>query len=106
MAGTPTGPVSFSDGTTPIAGCAAQALSGNTATCTVTYTSSGSHSVTATYGGNTNFAASAPSGAVKQVVGTAPAAPIVTSISPDFGPATGGTKVPDQGRQPVPGHRR
>ena len=90
-AGTPTGTVSFSDGTAPIGDCTAQALSGTTATCTVTYTSSGSHSVTATYGGDANFAASAPSKKVNQVVGPVPPAPVVASISPAFGPAAGGT---------------
>ncbi len=92
-AGTPTDTVSFSDGNTPIAGCTAQALSGSTATCAVTYTSSGSHSVTATYGGDTNFAASAPSNVVSQVVGTVGPAPVVASISPAFGPGAGGTKI-------------
>ena len=92
-AGTPTGTVSFSDGTTPIAGCAAQALSGTTATCTVTYTSDGSHSVTASYGGDTNFAASAPSNVVSQFVGTVGPAPVIASISPAFGPAAGGTGI-------------
>ena len=91
--GTPTGTVSFSDGNAPIAGCTAQALSGNTATCTVTYTSGGSHPVTATYGGDTNFAASAPSKVVSQVVGTVGPAPVVASISPAFGPGAGGTRV-------------
>ncbi len=74
-AGTPAGAVSFSDGSTPVAGCTAQALTGTTATCTVTYASPGSHPVTATYGGDANFAASAPSNVVHQVVGPVPPRP-------------------------------
>ena len=89
--GTPTGTVSFSDGSAPITGCTAQALSGGTATCTVTYTSPGTHSITATYGGDSNYAPSPPSNTVSQLVDVL--APVVTSISPVFGPGAGGTKV-------------
>jgi hypothetical protein len=88
---TPTGTVSFSDDSTPITGCTTQALSGGTATCTVTYTSVGTHSVTATYGGDSNFAPSPPSNAVDQLVTVS--APVVTSITPAFGPGAGGTTV-------------
>jgi hypothetical protein len=89
--GTPTGTVSFADGGTPITACTAQALSGGTATCTVTYSSPGTHSITATYGGDSNFASSPPSNTVSEVV--AALAPVVTSVSPVFGPGTGGTRV-------------
>ena len=58
--GTPTGTVSFSDGTSPIAGCQSIALDGGSpdvATCTTT-PAAGSHPVTATYSGDSNYAAS------------------------------------------------
>ena len=89
--GTPTGTVSFADGSAPITGCTAQALSGGTATCTVTYTSTGTHSITATYGGDSNFAPSPPSNTISQLVSDL--APVVTSISPAFGPGTGKTPI-------------
>jgi hypothetical protein len=64
-AGTPTGTVSFTTGSGPIAGCGAQPLDGgsaDTATCTTTHGSSpGSEEITATYSGDSNYAGSSTS---------------------------------------------
>jgi hypothetical protein len=52
--GTPTGKVTFRDGTSPIAGCTDVALGGGAAACTTVYTSTAGspHSITAAYGGD------------------------------------------------------
>lgn len=50
------GTVEFRDGTTPI--CSAVALSGATATCTVSFSTGGAHDITAAYSGSTKFEAS------------------------------------------------
>jgi hypothetical protein len=68
--GNPTGNVVFSDGGTPISACAAQALSGtspDTATCAVTYSSSGPHTITAQYPATTDYAASTSSSITQTV---------------------------------------
>ena len=81
--GNPTGSVEFFDGGTGITGCTAQALSGtspDTATCTVTYTTSGSHAITAQYLGATNvYAASAVSAPITQTVGASSTTTAVVS---------------------------
>ncbi len=53
----PTGTVSFEDGGTEIASCAAQAVSTSTgeATCAVTYDAPGPHSITAVYSGDSVY---------------------------------------------------
>ena len=56
--GLPTGTVSFSDNGTPITGCDAVTLAGGQASCTVTYSATGSHIIVATYSGDANFMAS------------------------------------------------
>jgi hypothetical protein len=53
--GTPTGSVTFCDGTTSLGN---ETLTGATATYTTTTLSAGTHSITATYSGDTNFMAS------------------------------------------------
>jgi hypothetical protein len=58
----PSGSVEFLDGGSAISTCSSQALSGGTATCTVSYASTGSHSITATYLGDPNFTGSTSSG--------------------------------------------
>jgi hypothetical protein len=63
-AGTPTGTVTFLDGTTPLG---TGTLSGGVATLTLSTLAAGSHSITAAYGGDTNFPA-ATSGVLTQVV--------------------------------------
>jgi Bacterial Ig-like domain (group 3) len=63
--GTPTGTVTFKDGSTVIG---TTALSGNTATLTISSLTAGTHSITASYGGDANFSA-ATSAALSQSVG-------------------------------------
>jgi YVTN family beta-propeller protein len=53
--GTPTGTVSFSDGTSVISGCANVALANGQATCTVVYPATGTHAMTASYSGAATF---------------------------------------------------
>ncbi len=69
--GTPSGSVEYFDGGTLIGTCTAQPLSvssPDTATCAVTYGSSGGHTIAAQYLGNSNFAASATSPSITQTV--------------------------------------
>ncbi len=63
--GTPTGTVTFMDGTTALG--TPQTLSGGTARISTSTLSIGSHSITAVYGGDTNFTGST-SGALTQTV--------------------------------------
>ncbi|HEX3096265.1 MAG TPA: Ig-like domain repeat protein, partial [Usitatibacter sp.] len=64
-AGTPTGSVTFLDGSTAI--CSAVALSAGTAACATSSLTAGSHSITARYSGDASYNA-ATSGAVSQTV--------------------------------------
>ncbi len=66
-AGTPTGTVTFTDGSTTLA---TVALSGGSASFTSTILSTGSHSITASYSGSSGFSA-ATSAAVSQTVAQA-----------------------------------
>ena len=69
--GTPSGVVEFFDSGTAISACTAQPLNGSaqdTATCMVSYSTTGTHTITAQYLGSSNFAASAVSGSIKQQV--------------------------------------
>jgi hypothetical protein len=66
------GIVAFSDWGTVIAGCAAQALSAGTATCTQTYSSPGTHMIAAVYFGDTNFNTSTSDGLLSQTVTASP----------------------------------
>ena len=78
--GTPTGNVAFYDGGIaigPCGGSTGRTLIGPTATCSVTYTSTGSHTVTARYLGTPSYAASPTSNTVTQTV-NATAPPVVT----------------------------
>lgn len=73
-AGTPTGTVSFSDSSGPIAGCGSQPLSlssPDTATCETHLGHTGSDEVTATYAGDSNYAGS--SGATSETIDEKPA---------------------------------
>lgn len=59
----PTGFVRFSDNGTTIGSCGEQPLEASlTATCTVTYTSTGPHAITADYRGDGNFSGSSSTG--------------------------------------------
>ena len=53
--GPPTGTVQFQNGSSTIAGCGSQALSGGQATCTTTFTTEGLQSLSATYSGDGTF---------------------------------------------------
>ena len=57
--GTPTGTVTFKDGSTTLG--SPVALSGGTATISTSQLAVGSHSITAVYGGDTNFTTSTSS---------------------------------------------
>jgi hypothetical protein len=70
--GTPTGTVTFSDGTTSLG---SGALSAGVATFATSSLAMSSHSITGSYGGNTNFAASTSS-ALSQAVNIAAFAPV------------------------------
>ena len=83
--GTPGGHVSFSDGGSVVSGCSSVALDAanpDTATCTVTYDSTGSHDVTATYAGNSNFTGS-----------TSSAAPVTVGLPPGTTSSNAGTST-------------
>jgi Tfp pilus assembly protein PilV len=74
-AGTPTGTVTFYDGSTTLG---TGTLSGGVATYTTSALSIGTHSITAVYGGNTNFTSSTSS-ALSQVVNQASTTTTLTS---------------------------
>jgi hypothetical protein len=54
---TPTGTVTFKDGSTAMSGCASLALASGTATCSTAGLSVGSHSITASYSGDASYLA-------------------------------------------------
>jgi hypothetical protein len=77
-----TGSVTFEDAGTPIPACAGRPLAaGGTATCTVSYTATGTHAITAVYLGDANFngSASAPAQAVGVVHASAKVLGIIGS---------------------------
>ena len=83
--GTPTGTVTFKDGSTTLG---TGTLSGGTATFTTSALAVGTHSITAAYGGDASFAAST-SAALTQVVNQAAVGPGPFSIfSPTAAPVT------------------
>jgi hypothetical protein len=91
-AGTPTGTVTFLDGTTAIAACNAVAVSAASAVCSTSALSLGSHSLSASYSGDSSYNA-ATSNAVTQTV-QSPVAGLSLSLSPaalDFGGESMGT---------------
>jgi hypothetical protein len=63
----PTGTVAFLEKGAVIGSCGAQPLSGSTATCTVSFSTSGWHTVTAKYSGDANFNASTSAGVIVSV---------------------------------------
>jgi WD40 repeat protein len=71
LAGTLTGTVSFSDGSSAISGCTAVAVSDGTAQCTVPYATDatllGTHQISAAYSGDTNYAPSSSANVAEQV---------------------------------------
>ncbi len=76
--GTPTGTVTFFDGTTNIG---AGTISGNVATLKLTTLAAGSHSITANYGGDGNFTTST-SNTVTQVVKSASSTVLTAAPNP------------------------
>lgn len=86
--GTPTGTVTFFDGTTNLV---AITLSGNTATFTSSAFSVGSHNITAVYNGNANYSSST-STILIQVV-TAPIVATTTSVTTSLNPSIVGQSV-------------
>jgi hypothetical protein len=83
--GTPTGTVTFLDGTTTLG---TGALSGGNATFSTSSLSVGTHTITATYGGDTNFTGGPPSNTVLQTVGGTR-----TSVASSADPSVYGQKV-------------
>jgi hypothetical protein len=81
--GTPTGTVTFQDGGTAIAGCAAQAVSGaGIATCVTAFSAATTETLTAVYNGDSDFAGST-SPALPQVVNQGTTATlVVSSVNP------------------------
>ncbi|MFZ0169924.1 MAG: Ig-like domain-containing protein [Candidatus Dormiibacterota bacterium] len=62
------GTVDFADGGTTIPGCGSVVLNGATATCTVSYATTGTHDITATYSGDVNYQASPASAVLAESV--------------------------------------
>jgi DNA-binding beta-propeller fold protein YncE len=88
-AGTPTGTVTFRDGTATL--CAAVALADGTAQCATSSLASGTHSITAEYPGDASYDG-ATSSAVSQAVGAAPVDPSV-ALASSVNPSTPGEDV-------------
>jgi hypothetical protein len=76
----PTGTVTFNDGTTAI--CATVALSSGSATCMISALAVGSHSITAVYGGDTNNVASTSNIVTQQVNQASSATSLVSATNP------------------------
>ena len=98
--GTPTGSVEFLDSNLPIALCGGSAgrpLTGAQATCSLTYTATGTHPITAQYLGDANYSASAPSASVTQVVNADATTLALSSTSgASSAPAKAGSSVAGQ----------
>ncbi|HLZ70038.1 MAG TPA: Ig-like domain-containing protein [Dehalococcoidia bacterium] len=85
-AGTPTGSVSFSDGTTPLG---TGTVANGVATFTTSTLTAGSHPITAVYNGDASFAGSTSSALTQQI--TSP--PAVVSVSSSLSPSVFGQNV-------------
>jgi hypothetical protein len=88
-AGTPTGTVTFSDGSTTLG---TGSLSNGTATFSTSSLSVGTHNITATYGGDGNFTGST-SNTVAQSVTSKPATTTTTTIASSVNPSVFGQPV-------------
>ena len=91
--GTPTGKIEFLDGGTAISACggsSGNSLSGSSATCQVTYSTTGSHTITAKYLGDTNYSASPTSPSTTQTVNQAAT---TTAVASSLNPSTSGQQV-------------
>jgi len=92
----PTGPVTFKDGASSIAGCLAVALAGSgnvrTAKCSTASLTAGTHSITAVYAGDlTN--SSSTSGVLSQVVNASTTSPTTTTLASSSNPTRHGMTV-------------
>ncbi len=88
-----TGTVAFDEAGTPIAGCAAQAISSGTATCTIShYTVAGTYSITAAYSGDGSDLASASS-LLKEIVDKVGTTATTTTLASSLNPSTVGEAV-------------
>jgi hypothetical protein len=87
--GTPTGTVTFTDGSTTI--CNAVALNGSDqASCQATYTAVGSHAITATYNGSTDFLRSPSKTLTQNVHAAQTETTLAANANPSvFGPSRG-----------------
>ena len=97
----PSGTVAFQDGGSPISGCGAQPVtagsSSATATCTTSYSSTGSHQITASYAGDANFAGSsspATTVTVQPATPTFPTTPILDTFAQSSGPLNSNWQSP------------
>ncbi len=77
--GTPTGSVTFKDGTTVLG---TQTLSGEAATFTISSLALGSHSITAVYGGSTTFSGSTSTAVAQAVNQDATTSLVFSSVNP------------------------
>ncbi len=84
-----TGTVSFDEDGKPIAGCAAQAISAGTATCTLSNLVAGGHWITAVYSGDGNYGSSTSSGLTQTVSKKI----TTTAVSSSLDPSTVGQVV-------------
>ena len=81
-AGSAEGTVSFTDGGTPIPGCAAVVVASSVATCTVPFAVPGSHSIVATYSGDADDLASTGAPLLEQVDADSTVTTVVSSPNP------------------------
>ena len=81
--GTPTGTVSFEDGATTIAGCAADPVIGTgMATCADTFAAAGAEAITAVYSGDVNFISSTSPVLTQTINQGGTATLVVSSVHP------------------------
>ncbi len=84
-AGTPSSSdqVTFKDGSNTITcGAGSVGFNGTTATCVVTYTSTGTHSITAVFGGDTNFITSTSTAVSQSVSAANTTVSVASSVDP------------------------
>ena len=83
-AGSPTGSVTFMEGTSPVAGCNAAAIFNGTATCVTSAIVAGTHTITAQYGGDASYnaKASAATSLTVSIEKVTPAVALASSLNP------------------------
>lgn len=104
--GTPTGSVTFKDGASTIScGAGSQTFNGTTATCTVTYSSSGTHTMTAVYSGDSTYGGSTSNTVTQTVTKAMHISALISSGNVNGGnwKATATITVVDSNNQPVSG---